>query len=191
MRTVEWSFRFQFQGRNSFVLFMGNHVEIHFRWHSYQSFGKRNDRVWKSIKTKKINLSKWIYRIFSDFNTMIDVKLQEWTDRELPSQCVTLGHRVLLDEFQNLIEQEQNKSSNDPIANNLKNHLVQTCRSQHRWDSKALDSLVNPITLFSFFLEFRLSPGSVFYEETCAQLLRETKRKILNNGIHFRQFDRG
>ncbi|CAF3752972.1 unnamed protein product [Rotaria sp. Silwood1] len=75
------------------------------------------------------------------FNTTVDVKLQQWTEKELPRQCIHIGHLVLLDEFQGLIEREQKKSSYDSITNDLKMQVVQACRSRHQWDSKALDSL--------------------------------------------------
>jgi optic atrophy protein 1 len=85
----------------------------------------------------------WINRVFfSGFNTTVDVKLQQWTEKELPRQCVDIGHSVLLDEFQTLIEREQKSRSHDPIANDLKMQVVQACRSRHKWDAKALDSLV-------------------------------------------------
>ncbi|CAF4266666.1 unnamed protein product, partial [Rotaria sordida] len=75
------------------------------------------------------------------FNTTVDVKLQQWAEKELPRQCVHIGHLVLLDEFQGLIEREQKSRSYDPITNDLKMQVVQACRSRHQWDSKALDSL--------------------------------------------------
>jgi hypothetical protein len=79
---------------------------------------------------------------YSDFNTIVDVKLQQWTDKELPRQCVTIGHRVLLDEFQSLIDREQKSRTYDSIADEMKMHVVQACRTRHQWDTKALDSLV-------------------------------------------------
>jgi optic atrophy protein 1 len=75
------------------------------------------------------------------FNTTVDVKLQQWTEKELPRQCVHIGHLVLLDEFQGLVERDQKSRSYDPIANDLKMQVVQACRSRHQWDTKALDSL--------------------------------------------------
>ncbi|CAF1170069.1 unnamed protein product [Rotaria sordida] len=76
-----------------------------------------------------------------DFNTTVDVKLQQWTEKVLPRQCIDIGHHALLDEFQNLIEREQKSRSYDPITNGLKMHVVQECRTRHQWDVKALDSL--------------------------------------------------
>lgn len=76
------------------------------------------------------------------FNTTVDVKLQQWTEKELPRQCVQIGHLVLLEEFQSLIEREQKSRSYDPITNDLKMHVVQACRTRHQWDAKALDLLV-------------------------------------------------
>lgn len=84
----------------------------------------------------------YIYRFFSGFNTTVDVKLQQWAEKELPRQCVHIGHLVLLDEFQALIERNQKSRSYDPITDDLKMHVVQACRSRHQWDVKALDSLV-------------------------------------------------
>ena len=83
-----------------------------------------------------------MYFVCSGFNTTVDVKLQQWTEKELPRQCVDIGHQVLLDEFQGLIEREQKSRSYDPIANDLKMQVVQACRTRHQWDTKALDSLV-------------------------------------------------
>lgn len=80
----------------------------------------------------------------SGFNTTVDVKLQQWAEKVLPRQCIQIGHQVLLEEFQMLIEREQNSRSYDPIANDLKMQVVQACRSRHQWDTKALDLLVWP-----------------------------------------------
>jgi optic atrophy protein 1 len=77
----------------------------------------------------------------SGFNTTVDVKLQQWAEKELPRRCVDIGHNVLLDEFQGLIEREQKSRSSDPITNELKMQVVQACRTRHQWDAKALDSL--------------------------------------------------
>jgi hypothetical protein len=79
---------------------------------------------------------------FSGFNTTVDVKLQQWAAKELPRQCVHIGHLALLDEFQALLEREQKSRSHDPIAYDLKMQVVQVCRSRHQWDTKALDLLV-------------------------------------------------
>ncbi|CAF2853207.1 unnamed protein product [Rotaria sp. Silwood2] len=76
-----------------------------------------------------------------NFNTTVDVKLQQWTEKVLPRQCIDIGHYVLLDEFQNLIEREQKSRSYDPITHDLKMQVVQECRTRHQWDVKALDSL--------------------------------------------------
>ncbi|UJR14178.1 hypothetical protein I4U23_001173 [Adineta vaga] len=75
------------------------------------------------------------------FNTTVDVKLKQWAEKELPHQCVQIGHLVLLDEFQSLIERDQKSRSYDPVTHDLKMHVVQACRSRHQWDAKALDSL--------------------------------------------------
>lgn len=71
------------------------------------------------------------------------MKLQQWAEKELPRRCVAIGHRVLLEEFQNLIDRELKKASHDPIADDLKTHVVDACRTRHQWDAKALDSLVS------------------------------------------------
>jgi hypothetical protein len=88
---------------------------------------------------------------FSGFNTTVDVKLQQWAEKELPRQCVEIGHQVLLNEFESLIEREQKSRSNDPITNDLKMQVVQACRTRHQWDAKALDSLV---LIINYFFQF-------------------------------------
>lgn len=65
----------------------------------------------------------------------------------MPRQCVRIGHLVLLDEFQALIEREQKSRSYDPIADDLKLQIVQECRSRHQWDAKAVDLLVKLVSL--------------------------------------------
>jgi len=95
---------------------------------------------------------------FSGFNTTVDVKLQQWAEKELPRQCVEIGHNVLLNEFQDLIEREQKSRSYDSIANDLKMQVVEACRRRHQWDTKALDSLVEInifILNFNQFLIYR------------------------------------
>ena len=77
--------------------------------------------------------------------------MQQWAAKELPRQCVHIGHLALLDEFQALIERERNSRSHDPIANDLKMQVVQACRSRHQWDAKALDLLVR---IFSVKVNF-------------------------------------
>lgn len=81
--------------------------------------------------------------LFSEFNTIVDVKLQQWAEKELPRQSVNIGHDVLLNEFQVLIEREQKSRTYDSITNDLKTQVVEACRTRHQWDAKALDSLVN------------------------------------------------
>ena len=87
---------------------------------------------------------RWLtFSIASGFNTTVDVKLQQWAEKELPRRCVAIGQRVLLDEFQSLIDRELKKAPHDPIADDLKTQVVQACRTRHQWDTKALDSLVS------------------------------------------------
>ncbi|CAF1258064.1 unnamed protein product, partial [Didymodactylos carnosus] len=75
------------------------------------------------------------------FNTIVDVKLQQWAEKELPKQCVEIGQLVLLDEFRKLIDREQKSRQYDPIGDELKLSVVHSSRTRHQWDSKALDSL--------------------------------------------------
>ena len=79
---------------------------------------------------------------------MVDVKLQQWMEKELPKQSVALGHRLLIDEFENLIERKRKSSNHDPITSDLKVKVVNACQARHQWDHKALDSLVKFDSIF-------------------------------------------
>jgi optic atrophy protein 1 len=107
----------------------------------------------------------------------VDVKLQQWTEKILPRQCVDIGHRVLLDEFQGLIEREQKSRSYDPITNELKMQVVQACRTRHQWDAKALDSLR---VIQSQALQDRNVPDKQQWE-TAAKFMENVIRKELEH----------
>lgn len=75
------------------------------------------------------------------FNTSVDIKLKQWAERQLPKECVDVGTKALLKEFENLITKDNTKKNHDNILDNLKVAIKNSARLKHKWDDKALESL--------------------------------------------------
>lgn len=143
-------------GRNTFEISLDVDVRVYFQRRLFYCGSSGID----GVRTSFSFVCSTFRSFFRIFNTTVDVKLQQWAEKELPKQCVAIGQRVLLDEFQNLIAREQQSRTYDPISNELKKEVVEACRSRHKWDNKALDSLVNDSLSFVFLIfrfSFRLS----------------------------------
>ncbi|KAL4221277.1 Dynamin-like 120 kDa protein [Mactra antiquata] len=77
-----------------------------------------------------------------EFNTIVDIKLSEWANNALPKKSVEVGWDVLHQEFARLAESDKkNTSEHDEVFRRLKLDVVNSCKSSHRWEEKALESL--------------------------------------------------
>uniref|UniRef100_A0A1I8BL23 Dynamin-like GTPase OPA1, mitochondrial n=1 Tax=Meloidogyne hapla TaxID=6305 RepID=A0A1I8BL23_MELHA len=87
------------------------------------------------------------------FNTLIDIKLKHWAEKELAHKSVQVGWETLSQIFRRQVEkgsgttshtakkQQRDHKKSAELLTSLKNALVETALSQHKWEPKALDYL--------------------------------------------------
>uniref|UniRef100_A0A915EGK1 Dynamin-like GTPase OPA1 C-terminal domain-containing protein n=1 Tax=Ditylenchus dipsaci TaxID=166011 RepID=A0A915EGK1_9BILA len=73
------------------------------------------------------------------FNTLIDIKLKHWADKELPLKSLAIGWETLAQKFRDQIKGGDDK--NEKIFEPLKNAVAEAAVEKHTWDNKALDYL--------------------------------------------------
>lgn len=71
------------------------------------------------------------------FNTMVDIKLKQWADQQLPKKCVEVGQLTLKEQFSTMLK----RGESDNIFEKLKAAVRDASMEQHEWDSKAEQSL--------------------------------------------------
>ncbi|KAK6016330.1 dynamin family protein [Ostertagia ostertagi] len=90
----------------------------------------------------QILMPAWVVNNAGTFNTMVDIRLKHWADKELPLKSVNCGWETLREVFCRQVKQDgSNKSDQDPIFDPLKDAVIHEAMSTHHWDSKALDYL--------------------------------------------------
>ncbi|XP_025415511.1 dynamin-like 120 kDa protein, mitochondrial isoform X2 [Sipha flava] len=75
----------------------------------------------------------------ASFNTMVDIKLKQWAEEQLPKKSINIGWTVLKDMFKRMLEENQNSSDN--ILDTLKMAVIDEALERHSWDDKALSTL--------------------------------------------------
>ncbi|VDK19973.1 unnamed protein product [Anisakis simplex] len=79
------------------------------------------------------------------FNTLIDIKLKHWADKELANKSVQTGWETLSEVFreqvQSLDARASRSGAHDPVFDRLKEAVLEAALSEHKWDAKALDYL--------------------------------------------------
>ncbi|KAI1718417.1 dynamin family domain-containing protein [Ditylenchus destructor] len=99
------------------------------------------------------------------FNTLIDIKLKHWADKELPYKSIQIGWETLSRVFRQHIEGADEKRKEEfKIFEPLKNAVVETAVHEHKWDEKALDYL-RVIQLNA--IADRLVPDRRSWEKSC------------------------
>ena len=79
------------------------------------------------------------------FNTTVDIKLRQWAEKQLPQNCVEAGLNSLMREFENILTKDYAKKNHDNLLDDLKLAIQERASKNHKWDTKAMDSLVNHI----------------------------------------------
>lgn len=80
------------------------------------------------------------------FNTTVDIKLRDWADKQLPQKCVEVGTLALMQEFEKLITKNYPKKNHDNLLDGLKEAIRNAASQSHKWDTKAMDSLVRHLS---------------------------------------------
>uniref|UniRef100_A0A915B1P8 Dynamin-like GTPase OPA1, mitochondrial n=1 Tax=Parascaris univalens TaxID=6257 RepID=A0A915B1P8_PARUN len=77
------------------------------------------------------------------FNTLIDIKLKHWADKDLPNKSIQAGWETLSEVFREQVESDVKnmRAGHDPIFDRLKAAVMEAALNEHKWDNKALDYL--------------------------------------------------
>jgi optic atrophy protein 1 len=75
------------------------------------------------------------------FNTMVDIKLREWADLQLPMGSVEAGWDGLHKELQAFMKKSSVAKDSDEVLNNLKEAVLLETLQKHVWEDKAADML--------------------------------------------------
>ncbi|XP_060875798.1 dynamin-like 120 kDa protein, mitochondrial isoform X2 [Metopolophium dirhodum] len=79
----------------------------------------------------------------ASFNTMVDIKLKQWAEEQLPRKSINIGWVVLKDMFKTMFEENQNQKlqASDEILETLKMAVIDEALKRHSWEDKALEML--------------------------------------------------
>ncbi|KAM6326597.1 dynamin-like GTPase OPA1, mitochondrial isoform 4-T5 [Podargus strigoides] len=74
------------------------------------------------------------------FNTTVDIKLKQWTDKQLPNKAVEVAWETLQEEFSRFMTEQKGKEHDD-IFDKLKQAVKEESIKRHKWNERAEDSL--------------------------------------------------
>ncbi|XP_069831161.1 LOW QUALITY PROTEIN: dynamin-like GTPase OPA1, mitochondrial [Dendropsophus ebraccatus] len=74
------------------------------------------------------------------FNTTVDIKLKQWTDKQLPNKAVEVAWETLQEEFSRFMTEQKGKEHDD-IFDKLKESVKEESIKRHKWNEQAEDSL--------------------------------------------------
>nr|XP_005302933.1 dynamin-like 120 kDa protein, mitochondrial isoform X3 [Chrysemys picta bellii] len=74
------------------------------------------------------------------FNTTVDIKLKQWTDKQLPNKAVEVAWETLQEEFSHFMTEKKGKE-HDNIFDKLKQAVKEESIKRHKWNERAEDSL--------------------------------------------------
>ncbi|XP_056663276.1 dynamin-like 120 kDa protein, mitochondrial isoform X2 [Monodelphis domestica] len=74
------------------------------------------------------------------FNTTVDIKLKQWTDKQLPTKAVEVAWETLQEEFSRFMTEPKGKEHDD-IFDKLKQAVKEESIKRHKWNDFAEDSL--------------------------------------------------
>ncbi|XP_054458667.1 dynamin-like 120 kDa protein, mitochondrial isoform X3 [Anoplopoma fimbria] len=74
------------------------------------------------------------------FNTTVDIKLKQWTDKQLPHKALEVAWETLQEEFARFMAEYKGKDQDD-IFDKLKEAVKDESIKRHKWNERAKDSL--------------------------------------------------
>ncbi|EYB89696.1 hypothetical protein Y032_0228g2851 [Ancylostoma ceylanicum] len=102
-------------------------------------------KLWDTISSHvfdQILMPAWVVDNAGSFNTLVDIRLKHWADKELPQRSINSGWETLREVFSRQVNHDaSSRNDHDPIFDPLKEAVVQEAMASHQWDSKALDYL--------------------------------------------------
>ncbi|PWA14536.1 hypothetical protein CCH79_00015005, partial [Gambusia affinis] len=116
------------------------------------SLSQVTPQLWESILQKKLwervstHVIENIYLPAAQtmdsgtFNTTIDIKLKQWTDKQLPHKALEVAWETLQEEFARFMAEYKGKDQDD-IFDKLKEAVKDESIKRHKWNERAMDSL--------------------------------------------------
>ncbi|XP_011472291.1 dynamin-like 120 kDa protein, mitochondrial isoform X3 [Oryzias latipes] len=115
------------------------------------------------------------------FNTTVDIKLKQWTDKQLPHKALEVAWETLQEEFARFMAEYKGKDQDD-IFDKLKEAVKDESIKRHKWNERALDSLRviqhNALEDRSITDKPQWDAAIQFMEETLQSRLRDTESVI-------------
>nr|XP_008119436.1 PREDICTED: dynamin-like 120 kDa protein, mitochondrial isoform X1 [Anolis carolinensis] len=115
------------------------------------------------------------------FNTTVDIKLKQWTDKQLPNKAVEVAWGTLQEEFSRFMTEEKSKEHDD-IFDKLKQAVKEESIKRHKWNEGAEDSLRviqhNALEDRSISDKQQWDAAIQFMEETLRSRLKDTESVI-------------
>uniref|UniRef100_A0A8L2PZL8 Dynamin-like GTPase OPA1, mitochondrial n=1 Tax=Rattus norvegicus TaxID=10116 RepID=A0A8L2PZL8_RAT len=117
------------------------------------------------------------------FNTTVDIKLKQWTDKQLPNKAVEVAWETLQDEFSRFMTEPKGKEHDD-IFDKLKEAVKEESIKRHKWNDFAEDSLRviqhNALEDRSISDKQQWDAAIYFMEEALQGRLKDTENAIEN-----------
>ncbi|KAM4659268.1 dynamin-like GTPase OPA1, mitochondrial isoform 7-T7 [Amazona ochrocephala] len=115
------------------------------------------------------------------FNTTVDIKLKQWTDKQLPNKAVEVAWETLQEEFSRFMTEPKGKEHDD-IFDKLKQAVKEESIKRHKWNERAEDSLRviqhNALEDRSISDKQQWDAAIHFMEETLQSRLKDTESVI-------------
>ncbi|XP_005873263.1 dynamin-like GTPase OPA1, mitochondrial isoform X3 [Myotis yumanensis] len=117
------------------------------------------------------------------FNTTVDIKLKQWTDKQLPNKAVEVAWETLQEEFSRFMTEPKGKEHDD-IFDKLKEAVKEESIKRHKWNDCAEDSLRviqhNALEDRSISDKQQWDAAIYFMEEALQARLKDTENAIEN-----------
>lgn len=115
------------------------------------------------------------------FNTTVDIKLKQWTDKQLPHKALEVAWETLQEEFARFMAEYKGKDQDD-IFDKLKEAVKDESIKRHKWNERAKDSLRviqhNALEDRSITDKPQWDAAIQFMEETLQSRLKDTDSVI-------------
>ncbi|XP_058259211.1 dynamin-like 120 kDa protein, mitochondrial isoform X5 [Hemibagrus wyckioides] len=115
------------------------------------------------------------------FNTTVDIKLKQWTDKQLPHKALEVAWETLQEEFARFMAEYKGKDQDD-IFDKLKEAVKDESIKRHKWNESAMDSLRviqhNALEDRSITDKPQWDAAIQFMEETLQSRLKDTEAVI-------------
>jgi len=74
----------------------------------------------------------------ANFNTVVDIKLKQWAEEQLPRKSINIDWVVLKEMFKTMFEGNQNQKlqASDEILETLKTAVIDEALTRHLWEHK-------------------------------------------------------